>query len=75
MTIRELIKAEIDDLSEKYLGELYELIKDFAQSKQRASKSSLMAKLKSIQIDAPEDFATNLDLYTAGEKRAEPNLR
>ena len=27
-----------------------------------------MSNLKSIKIDAPEDFAANLDLYLSGEK-------
>jgi hypothetical protein len=30
-----------------------------------------MSKLKSVKIDAPEDFAANLDLYMSGEKRVE----
>ena len=62
MTTKELIHAEIDNLSDEYLDELYRLIKHFAQSKQQAQKPSFMAKLKNIQIDAPEDFAANLDL-------------
>ena len=32
-----------------------------------------MATLRGIQIDAPPDFAANLDLYVSGEKRAEPD--
>jgi len=30
-----------------------------------------MSKLKQIKIDAPEDFATNLDLYVGWEKVVE----
>jgi hypothetical protein len=33
-----------------------------------------MTKLRQIQIDAPEDFAVNLDLYLSGEKHASTNL-
>ncbi len=29
-----------------------------------------MATLRGIHIDAPSDFAANLDLYVSGEKRA-----
>ena len=75
MSTKELIHAEIDSVSEEYLDELYRLIKHFAQSKQQAQKPSFMAQLKSIKIDAPQDFATNLDLYLSGEKRVEPDLR
>lgn len=75
MTKKEQIHAEIDNLSEEYLDELYLLIKKFSQSKQDPKKPSLMSKLKSIKIDAPEDFAANVDLYVSGEQRVEPDLR
>ncbi len=52
-----------------------EVSNNFLQPKQHGKKQSLMAKLKSIRIDAPEDFATNLELYVSGEKRAESDLR
>jgi hypothetical protein len=68
MTAKDNIKAEIDNLNEEYLDELYLLIKDFAQSKQNMKKLSFMSKLKQIKIDAPEDFASNLDSYLAGNK-------
>ncbi len=70
MTTKEAIKAEIDQMSEEYLDELYNMIKDFAKSKEPGEKQSFMSKLRSIQIDdAPEDLAANLDLYLSGEKR------
>jgi hypothetical protein len=68
MTAKDNIKAEIDSLNEEYLDELYLLIKDFAQSKQNMKKPSFMSKLKQIKIDAPEDFASNLDSYLAGDE-------
>ncbi len=68
MTAKDNIKAEIDSLNEEYLDELYLLIKDFAQSKQNLKKPSFMSKLKQIKIDAPEDFASNLDSYLAGNE-------
>lgn len=71
MTTKERIHAEIDHVDEAELDELYDLVKQFVQERQEASKPSLMSKLKRIQIDAPEDFATNLDLYMSAEKRAE----
>ena len=60
MTAKELIQAEIDDLSEEELKEVYRLVKEFTQSK--TNKLSLMARLRNIRIDAPEDFAANFDL-------------
>ena len=73
MTTKELIQAAIDELSEEELKDLYRMVKQFARlkSKPKANKRSLMARLSSIRIDAPEDFATHFDLYTTGEKRVE----
>lgn len=69
MSAKELIEAEISALNEKQLNELYPIVKHFAEAKKQAPQS-LMAKLRSIpKIDAPEDFATNLDQYMSGEKR------
>lgn len=74
MTTKERIKAEIEHVSnEKDLTELYKLVKNFTESR-RNSKQSLMSKLRSISIDAPEDFSSNFDLYASGEKRAESDL-
>jgi hypothetical protein len=67
MTAKDKIHAEIDSLNEEYLDELYLLIKNFAQAKEQLKKPSLMSKLKQIKIDAPEDFASNIDSYLAGE--------
>ena len=71
---KELIQVEVDNVDDEHLEELYDLIKRFSQEKQSGAKPSFMAKLKSVQIDAPEDFAANLDLYVSGEKRVEPGL-
>lgn len=69
MTTKELIRAEIEQLDEDQLEEVYTLIKQFIDEKQESKKPGLMQRLKSIQIDGPEDFAANLDLYMNGEKR------
>ena len=71
MVTKELIHSEIDSISDEYLDELYNLIKGFAESMKNGKKQSFMSKLKSIKIDAPKDFATDLDLYMSGEKRVE----
>ncbi len=68
MTTKELIKSEIDNISDEDLDELYRLIKEFAISKTRNGKPSLMSRLRETEIEAPEDFAINHDLYLSGEK-------
>ncbi len=68
MTTKELIATEIGTLNEKDLNELYAFIKKFADSKKRAASPSLMSKLKRVKIDAPPDFARNLDLYVISQR-------
>ncbi len=67
MTTRELIQAEIANVPEDKLDELYRLVQHFT-SAQGTPSDSIMAKLRGIRIEAPADFATNLDLYLSGEK-------
>jgi hypothetical protein len=66
-TIRELINVEIDKVDDNNLDELYATIKQFVQAK-AAPQPSVLARLKQIKIQAPEDFAQNLDQYLNGEK-------
>lgn len=68
MTTRELIQAEIGKIPEERLGELYSLIRRFAASKTASRSAGIMAKLREVRIEAPADFAANLDLYLSGEK-------
>ncbi len=67
MTTKELIQAEIEKVDDEHLGELYRLIRDFTQHTEQA-KPTLMSRLKQVQIEGPEDFAANLDLYVSGGK-------
>jgi hypothetical protein len=69
MTIKELIYSEIDGVGEENLAELYEVVKRFTQAKAIQTKPGVLSKLKRIKIQAPEDFAANLDLYLSGEKQ------
>ncbi len=72
MISKKMIHSEIDNIdNEEDLEALYCLIKSFVESKKNNKKQSFMSKLKSIKINAPEDFAANLDLYMSGEKRVE----
>jgi len=69
MTIREKIQEQLQHVSEERLEALYELVKQFTETP--SHKPGLLSKLKQIHIEAPVDFAANLDLYTSGEKRVE----
>lgn len=73
MTVKELIYAEIDRVGEENLAELYEVVKRFAQAKATQPKRGVLSRLKRIKIQAPEDFAANLDLYLSGEKQLASN--
>ena len=76
MNTKELITAEIDNLSEEELDEIYNLIKllrAFTERNSAGSRQSALSKLREIKIHGPHDFATNLDLYLNGEKHEEPN--
>jgi len=69
MTLKELIYAEINKVEEDNLDELYEFVKQFANTKSTAKpKTGILNKLKRIKIQAPVDFATNIDQYMSGEK-------
>lgn len=65
--IRELIHAEIDQISDSHLDELYAAIQQFVNIKSNP-QSPLLTRLQHIKIQAPEDFAQNLDQYLSGEK-------
>lgn len=73
MTMRELIQTEIANVPEEKLDELYRLIRHFTTA-QTSPSNSIMAKLREIRIEAPADFAANLDLYLNGEKNGGENV-
>jgi len=69
MNTRERIRAEIDHIPDDRLGELYRLIQHFQEAHAAPPKPGILAKLRTITIQGPPDFAANLDLYLSGEKR------
>ena len=72
MITRESIIDTIQKMPEPYLLELYEIIKSFEVTKKKVEpKTSLMSKLRSIQISAPSDFSQTADLYIAGNNTNE----
>jgi hypothetical protein len=68
MSTRERIQVEIGRIPDERLDELYGLIRSFAASKPAAARPGIMTKLRQVRIEAPPDFAANLDLYLSGEK-------
>ena len=76
MTTKEKILEDIDNLDEDELEAFHELVKQFLQTRQwKPAAPSLLEQLSRIQIDGPEDFAENIDLYLTGEKQFDPNSR
>ena len=68
MITKEVVKSEIEKVLPERLEELYQVIKSFTQPEPSSAKKSFMARLREIQIDGPEDFAAQIDLYLSGEK-------
>jgi hypothetical protein len=70
MTKKERIHAEIERLNEASLDEVYALIQRLTEAEAAtARKPGVLSRLQRIKINAPEDFAANLDLYLSGEKQ------
>ena len=71
MVTRELVQAELEHLNADELSKVYRYIKQVGQDKPKtAKKKSLMASLSAIEIEGPQDFAANHDLYAGGENHA-----
>ncbi len=69
---KEVIKQEIEKVSDEDLERLYEYVKHLTEIKpKKKSKESFMAKMRKIRINAPPDFSRNIDLYLSGEKTIE----
>jgi hypothetical protein len=70
MTKRQMIQVELENLNDEDLAEVLGVVKKLAAKKHATgTKPGLLAKLKQVKIEGPEDFAANLDLYLSGEKR------
>ena len=72
MVTREQILVEVRKMPDKYLDELYQVIKDFeSRPRTQSSNEDVMAKLREIKISASPDFSTRADLYeTDGDSHA-----
>ncbi len=67
MSTRELIRTEIENVPDEKLDELYSVVKGLVAPKTVSARPGIMAKLRSVTIEAPADFAANLDLYLSGD--------
>ncbi len=75
MSTKELLLSKIETMSQAELEELYTMVTVFLQSKQnKPSEPAFLERLSQIQIDGPEDFAENIDLYLNGEKHIVPTV-
>jgi hypothetical protein len=75
MTTKEKILQELDNLNEEELELFHKLVQQFLQTRrEKATQPTLLEQLSHMQIDGPEDFAENIDLYLTGEKQFAPDL-
>ncbi len=73
---KEDIKQEIEKVPDEKLESLYKYVRELTEVKpKKQSKESFMAKMHKIRINAPSDFATNIDDYLYGEKTIEDDIR
>lgn len=72
-TIERLIQ-EIEQLDEEELEALFEFVQQFLERRSGERPVGFLEKLGEIQIDGPEDFSENFDLYLSGEKSIDAAL-
>ncbi len=65
MTTKEQIQAELEHLTEKDMDELLHVIREMQADSHPAhtKPKGFLERLREIKIEAPEDFAANLDEY------------
>lgn len=71
MVTREDVVVEIQKVPEKYLEELYRIIKDFEERRdEEEPDQNVMAALREIKISASSDFSIKANLYDPEGKDA-----
>ena len=68
MTTKEQIQAELEHLTEKDTDELLHVIREMQADPNptHTKPKGFLGRLREIKIEAPEDFAANLDEYLYG---------
>ncbi len=74
MTTKDLLLKELEQLNEEELEALFALIQRFLEQRSSDPNSGFLERLTHIQIDGPEDFSENFDLYLSGEKSIDTAL-
>jgi hypothetical protein len=59
----------LDKVADENLDEVFNVVKQLAVEKPARRTPNLLARLSCVKIQAPADFAANLDLYVSGAKR------
>ena len=71
MVTREEILIEVRKVPEKYLDELYQIIKEFeTRPEAERAEQDVMAALRRIKISASPDFSIRADLYDGDNSHA-----
>ncbi len=60
MFTKQLIEAELNNLNEEQLNQVYGVIQQLNGTPKNPKKTSLMSRLKQISIDAPKDFSLKI---------------
>jgi hypothetical protein len=74
MTTKDRLLQKIEQLDEAELEALFALVEQFLEQNEHLPVDDFLVRLGEIQIDGPEDFAENHDLYLSGEKSLDANL-
>ncbi len=69
MITREQLISEIQNIPERYLEEIYQILKTFeSQPEENRESESVMAQLRRIQISAAPDFSIKASIYDMEER-------
>ncbi|WP_374687185.1 hypothetical protein [Promineifilum sp.] len=74
MSTKERLLQEIEQLDDEELEALFALVQQFLAEKEHSAGDDFLLRLGDIQIDGPEDFSENIDLYLSGEKSIDAHL-
>jgi hypothetical protein len=68
MATKELVKAEIETLTDEQINKLYGIIQDLKTPRKDEEKpKSFFEAIRGLEIDAPPDFSARVDEYLYGD--------
>ncbi len=74
MTTKELIQAEMAQMNDEQLAEVYALMRHIAQDPQQPATESIFDTLPRIRIQGPADLSTNFERYMGQDADDEPDI-